>query len=108
MPKYLLHGSYSNEGNKGLIKGGGGTARRKVITALFEGVGGKIESFYWALGNDDFFLIVDVPDVVTMAAISMQVGSSGAVARLASTQLLTAAEVDAATKKKVKYTPPGQ
>ena len=108
MPKYLLHGSYSIEGNKGIIKGGGGTARRKVITALLDSIGGKVEAFYWALGKDDFYLILDVPNNVAMAAISMQVGSSGAISRLASTPLLSAEDVDAATKLSVKYTPPGQ
>ncbi len=107
MPKYLIHGSYSLEGNKGVIKGGGGTSRRKVATALLESVGGKLESYYWALGKDDFYLIADLPGSVAAAAIAMQVGASGAVSRLSTTPLLTAAEVDAATKVSVKYTPPG-
>ncbi len=108
MPKYLLHGSYSTEGNRGIIKGGGGSARRKAVTTLLDSVGGKLESFYWALGTDDFYLIVDVPDAVAMAAVSMQVGASGAISRLQSTMLLTAADVDKATKRKVKYSPPGK
>jgi uncharacterized protein with GYD domain len=108
MPKYLLHGSYSVEGNKGIVKGGGGTARRKAISTLLEAVGGKLEAIYWALGKDDFYLIAEVPNVVTLAAIAMQVGASGALAHFASTQLLTAEEVDAATKISVKYVPPGQ
>ena len=108
MGKYLLHGSYSIEGNRGIIKGGGGTARRKAIAALVESVGGKLESAYWALGKDDFYIIVDLPNNVTVAAIALQVGASGAISRLASTPLLTAEDVDAATKVGVKYTPPGQ
>lgn len=108
MAKYLLHGAYSVEGNKGILKGGGGTARRKAIGAMIESEGGKLESFYWALGKDDFYLIIDVPDMATIAAVSMQVGSSGAVSRLSSTPLLTAEDVDAACKRNVKYTPPGQ
>jgi uncharacterized protein with GYD domain len=108
MAKYLLHGSYSIEGNKGVVKGGGGTARRKAIVTLLESVGGKLESVYWALGKDDFFIIADLPSNVAVAAIALQVGGSGAISRLASTPLLTAEEVDAATKVGTKYTPPGQ
>jgi uncharacterized protein with GYD domain len=107
MAKYLLHGSYSIEGNKGVMKGGGGTARRKAIATLIGSVGGKLECAYWALGKDDFFIIADLPSNVAVAAIALQVGSSGAISRLASTPLLTAEEVDAATKVRAKYTPPG-
>ena len=108
MGKYLLHGSYSIEGNQGIVKGGGGTARRKAITTLVESVGGKLESAYWALGKDDFYIIVDLPNNVAVAAVALQVGGSGAISRLSSTPLLTAEDVDAATKVGVKYTPPGQ
>lgn len=108
MAKFLLHGSYSAEGNKGIISGGGGTARRKVVSAMVEGLGGKLEAFYWALGKDDFYLIVDLPSIVSVAAVAMQVGASGSISRLGSIQLLTAEEVDAASKVAVKYTPPGR
>lgn len=108
MAKYLLHGSYSIEGNKGVVKGGGGTARGKAISAVIESAGGKLESLHWALGKDDFYIIADLPNNVAVAAVALQVGGSGAVSRLASTPLLTAEEVDAATKVGAKYTPPGQ
>ena len=108
MAKYLFHGSYSIEGNKGIVKGGGGTARRKAIATLFEGMGGKLECIYWALGRDDYFIIADLPNNVSAAALALHVGGSGAIGRLASVPLLTAEDVDAATKLTVNYTPPGQ
>jgi len=39
MPKFLIHGSYSAEGLKGLLKEGG-TSRKRTIEKLAEGLGG--------------------------------------------------------------------
>ena len=61
---------------------------------------------YYAFGDDDVFLIVDVPDNVSAAAASLAVGASGAVS-IKTTVLLTAEEIDAAAQKSVVYQPPG-
>ena len=105
MPKYLAHGSYTSEGLKGFIKEGG-TARRKAVEALVQSAGGKVEAVYWGFGNDDVYTIIDVPDNVSAAAVSMAVGAVGAV-HLKTVVLLTAEEMDAATKKSITYRPPG-
>jgi uncharacterized protein with GYD domain len=106
MPKYLFHGSYSSEGNKGIRKSGG-TARVKAVKAYVESAGGKLESFYFALGHDDFFIIADLPNSTAVVAIALGSDSSGAIARVATTPLITAEEVDAATKMNLQYSPPG-
>jgi uncharacterized protein with GYD domain len=105
MPRFLLKASYSPEGAKGLIKDGG-TARRAAVTKTVEGLGGRLESFDYALGEDDAYLMVELPDSTTAAAISMTVNASGAVA-LSTVELLTPEEVDAAAKKSVDYRAPG-
>jgi uncharacterized protein with GYD domain len=105
MPKYMIHGSYVGEGLKGLLREGG-SKRRDTVTKLLEGMGGKMEGFYYAFGDDDVFAIVDVPDNVTAAAIAMAVNASGAVS-IRTTVLMTPEEVDQATKKTVNYRPPG-
>lgn len=107
MPKYLIRGSYSVEGTKGLMKAGG-TARREAVKMAIESVGGKLESYYFALGEDDFVIVVDAPDAISVSAVSLAAGSSGAVHHLRSTVLLTPEEVDQVAKKSVKYRPPGQ
>lgn len=104
MPKYLIEASYTLEGLKGIMKTGG-TARRASVQQAAESVGGKLEVQYFALGDYDAFAIVDVPDHVSVAAISLAVSASGAV-RTKTTQLLTPEEVDQAVKKQVKYRPP--
>ena len=71
-----------------------------------KGVGGTLESFYFALGEDDAFVIADVPELTDLAAVSLTVAAAGG-ARVQSIQLLTPEEVDAAAQKSVSYRPPG-
>ena len=106
MPKYLLQASYTAEGAKGLLKEGG-TKRRAAVEKSVQQLGVKIEAFYYSLGEDDVYVIVEAPDATTVAALSMAVNAGGLV-RLRTTRLLTVEEVDAATKKKVDYRGPGR
>jgi uncharacterized protein with GYD domain len=106
MAKYLVTGSYTAEGAKGLMKDGG-TKRKQVVSAMLESAGLTIEAFYFALGEHDVVLIVDAPDHATLTAVNLAANSSGA-ARLSTTVLLSPADIDAAIKKSVNYTPPGR
>jgi uncharacterized protein with GYD domain len=105
MPKYLAHCNYVGEGIKGLLKEGG-TSRRAVVDKLVESVGGKVEAFYYAFGETDLYVIADLPDNESMAAVALMVAASGAIA-IKTTVLLTPAEVDEAAKKTPIYQPPG-
>ncbi len=106
MPKYLFQGSYTEQGLKGLLKEGG-SKRRDTVEQLVKAMGGTLEVFYYAFGEDDFFIISDMPDNVDTTAVSLAVNATGAVkARV--TVLITPEEVDQATKKTVNYRPPGQ
>jgi uncharacterized protein with GYD domain len=46
MPKYLIMSSYTAEGVRGTLNEGG-TARREAIRRATEGLGGKLEAFYY-------------------------------------------------------------
>ena len=106
MPKYLIQANYVGEGLKGLLKEGG-SSRRATVDKLLESVGGRVEAFYYAFGDTDAFVIVDVPDNVTAAALSLTINATGTVSTKI-TVLLTAEEIDAAAKKTLAYRPPGQ
>ena len=106
MNKYLCKVSYTVEGAQGLLKEGG-TARRTAVDQLCQSVGGKVEAFYFAMGEDDGYLICDLPDETAAAALSMRVAATGG-ARVRTIQLLTPAQVDQAVKKSVTYRPPGK
>jgi uncharacterized protein with GYD domain len=105
MPKMMIKASYSVEGARGLLKEGG-TSRRAAVQKLIEGMGGKMEAFYYAYGDADAFVIVDMPNAIDGLAVSMAVNASGAV-RISTVPLITPEEVDAAAKKTVAYRAPG-
>ena len=106
MPKYFIQGSYVGEGLKGLLKEGG-SSRRVTVETVVKGMGGTLESFYYAFGEDDVLGIADFPDNATAAAFSLAVNASGAIT-VKTTVLMTPEEVDEATKKTVDFRPPGQ
>ncbi len=106
MAKFLIKASYSADGLKGVMEVGG-TNRVKAIESAVAGVGGSLESFYFAFGADDVYVIVDAPDSRAAMAMAATVGSSGAVDRYETVVLLTPAEVDEAMNVTVDYAPPG-
>ena len=106
MPKYLVQASHKPEGTKGLLKDGG-TKRRAAVEKMVTGLGGSLEAFYYAFGDADAYVIVDVPDNVTAAAVSLAVNASGAVS-VKTIPLLTPEDIDKAAKKTVSYRAPGQ
>jgi uncharacterized protein with GYD domain len=106
MPKYLFYGSYTPEGFKGLYDEGG-TKRREAAIQALESVGGKLEAFYFSFGDNDFYIIVDLPDNVSTTAVSFVGNVSGSFS-IKTVVLLTPEEVDEAIKMSVDFRPPGQ
>ena len=106
MPKYLVEASYTVEGVKG-VQSAGGSSRRDAIAALAESVGGQLESFYFAFGGEDVYVVCDLPDNAAAAALAMNVSSAGLV-NIRTVVLLTPSEVDEAAKLQVSYKPPGK
>ena len=78
MAKFLWKASYTSDGVKGVLKEGG-TGRRATIEKLVEGLGGKVDAFYFALGEHDVYVIAELPDTVTATAVSLTVNASGVV-----------------------------
>jgi uncharacterized protein with GYD domain len=106
MPKYLFKVRYTGEGLGGVMSAGG-SARRTVAEDLAKSLGGSIESFHFAFGEDDAFVIADLPDNKAAAALAMTVTASGRVS-LSTVPLITVDEVDAiASGQKLEYSPPG-
>ena len=105
MPKYLITGSYTVDGIKGVL-GEGGSGRRDAVEKVASSLGGSLESFYFAFGEDDFHVIVDLPSNEAAAAAAMTVAAAGA-ASPRTVVLLTPEELDAATKLSPSYRPPG-
>lgn len=105
MAKYLAIASYTAEGLKGL-NAKGGTARVEAPRKLLAEAGGSVDSFYFALGQDDCFVVCDLPDNVAAAATGMTAAASGMlVSRMV--PLLTPEEVDRAAAQKLQFDAPG-
>jgi uncharacterized protein with GYD domain len=106
MPKYLFRASFTADGAKGLLSEGG-SGRMEVAARLAEGLGGKLESYYFAFGEDDVVGILELPDNVSMAAVNLTVAATGLV-DTRTTALLTPEELDEAARKSVSYRGPGE
>jgi uncharacterized protein with GYD domain len=106
MPKYLIQGRYTADGLKGLARDKA-SGRKAAVQATLKSVKGKLESFYFALGTDDVVLIVEAPDNVAIAAVSVSAGSTGLV-NIRTTPLVTVEEIDQALALPIKFRGSGQ
>jgi uncharacterized protein with GYD domain len=106
MPRFLIIGRYAAEGARGLMSAGG-SARRTAVEKAVTGLGGRVETFDFALGEDDIYTIVDMPTPESIAALSLTVGGSGAV-RIRTVALLTPDQLDRAAELKPEYAAPGR
>lgn len=106
MPKYLFYGSYTPEGYQGLMKEGG-SVRINVSKRALQSVGGSLEAFYYSNGEQDFYIIVNLPDHVVSTAVTL-IGNASGTFRIRAVPLLTPEEMDDAVKLQVDFRPPGQ
>jgi uncharacterized protein with GYD domain len=105
MPKYLVEASYTREGVEG-VRAKGGSSRRDAVAETARSLGGELESFYFAFGDHDAYVVVDLPDNEAAAAVALTVSAAGGAA-VKTIVLLTAEQVDDAAKRSVEYRPPG-
>ena len=106
MAKYLIQANYVGEGTKGLLKEGG-TSRRAAVEQAAKSLGGSVDSFYYAFGDTDAYVVVDLPDHAAAAAIGLTVAATGLVT-VKTTVLLSPEELDQAAKKSPTYRGPGR
>ena len=78
MSKYLVIAHYTAEGMKGILKEGG-TARAAAVERLFASLGGKLESFYFDLGNCNSYITMHLPDNVSLTTAALVLAASGTV-----------------------------
>ena len=104
MARYLFVARYASDGIKGIVSAGG-TARRTAVETMAASVGGRVESFDFAFGGDDVYIVLELPDNKAAAAVALAANSSGQVS-LRTVVLVTPEEIDAAANQTVNYTPP--
>lgn len=106
MPKYLWKVSYTKAGVRG-VASEGASSRRDAVKHAIESLGGKLEAVHFAFGEPDVYVIGELPDNESAAALSLAANvSEGLTAE--TVVLMTPEEFDSATKKEVSFRPPGE
>jgi len=106
MPIFLIQASYTTEGLKGLAKDKA-SGRKAAVEKAMASVGGKLHGLYYSFGEHDVVVVVEAPDNVSAAALSLAISATGLV-RTKTTPLLTVEETDKALQKSVAYHGPGK
>ena len=94
MPRHLvrcdLDGDYFNDTLES-----GFQSRESEMRAVVESVGGTLSSLFWAHGDDDLYLVIDLPDDTTLNALLLGTLQS-AHFTTATTAIFTSSEMDEA------------
>jgi uncharacterized protein with GYD domain len=106
MAKYLYRLNYTKAGLEGSIKEGFAN-REAFFRKTVAGLGGTTEAAYWAYGDTDIFIVVDLPDAEKATGLSLALATTGAF-EVSTTMLLTAAAMDAGARKMPGYRAPGE
>ncbi len=96
MPIYVLLSSLTSEGRKTIKER---PERIKEVNKEIEAFGAKVLQQYAVLGRYDFVNIVEAPDNMSVACVSLELGSRGTV-QIMSMPAVTLDEFIAAVKKK--------
>jgi uncharacterized protein with GYD domain len=97
MSYYLMQVAYTPEGWQTLVKSP--QNRVEAVRPSIEGLGGKIENAWYSFGEYDVTLVLQMPDNVSAAALSIAFAAGGALKTVKTTPLLTATEAMEAMKK---------
>jgi uncharacterized protein with GYD domain len=108
MAHYLIQATYSAEARKALVSNP--QYRVACVTSLMEKMGGKVECFYFSMGEFDVTAIIDVPDDVSAVAGALAVTGAGHLSAYHTTKLLTNDEMMTAMQKAhgVSYSAPSR
>lgn len=86
--------------------------RLEVLKPYFDSLGARVETAYFAFGENDLVLVIEAPDNVSIAALSIATSAGGAVKSMKTTPLMTIEEGLEALRKgqraRAAYTPPGK
>ncbi len=108
MAHYLIEAGYTPEAWKTMLKKP--QDRMKVVRPVIEKLGGSLVGAWFAFGEHDLVLVVQMPDNVAMAAFSLAAAAGGALRSIKTTPLLDTTEGLGAMKRAAQagYRPPGK
>jgi uncharacterized protein with GYD domain len=107
MAYYLVQASYTSEAWAAQVANP--QNRLEQLRGVVVGLGGSINSLYYAFGEYDILGIMEMPDNVSAAAFALAASAGGAVKSLKTTPLMTTEEGIEAMRKAggAGYRPPG-
>ena len=107
MPHYLIRFGHTAETWRHLIDHP--EDRRDAVRKTVEAAGGTLHGYWYAFGYQDGFVFIEGPDNVAAAAVSVLVGSSGALRFVDTTVLISVEEMlqALAKAKELPYRAPG-
>jgi uncharacterized protein with GYD domain len=106
MAYYLVQGAYTAEAWKALVKKP--HDRIEVVRTTLAKLGGRVEGAWFAFGEYDVVLVMNVPDNISAAAFALAVAAGGAFRTSKTTPLISIADGIEAMKKAgtLDYRPP--
>jgi uncharacterized protein with GYD domain len=106
MQRYLIQFNYTPQAAAGMLKNPGN--RAEVLGPMIEGVGGKLEHYYFTVGGNTGYMVALYPDQKSLDVITAVVFAGGAVTSIKATAIITAEEgVDIYKKAaSIVYKPP--
>ena len=107
MPLYMVRFGYEPETWANLIRSP--ENRTETVGKLLENAGCSLKGLWYAFGQHDGFALIEAPDEVTGAGISLAITASGAFRSYETSPLLTHDELLEALEKAkdIAYTAPG-
>ena len=108
MQNFLTRFSYTPETWAKLIKNP--EDRRVAAKQYIESVGGRLQGFWYAFGNNDAYILWEAPDNVSMAATEIAIRAGGALSSIHTTVLMSVEDTMSALSKaaSIKYWKPGE
>lgn len=97
MSFYLMQVAYNPEAWQILVKNP--QNRVEAVRPAIEGLGGRVENAWYSFGEYDVTMVVQMPDNISAAALSIAFAAGGALKTVKTTPLLTATEAMEAMKK---------
>jgi uncharacterized protein with GYD domain len=87
MPHYLCQVSYTAEGWAALLRKP--VNRIEAVRPAVEKLGGKIEGAWFAFGESDVIVLLDMPDNISAASFAIAAAGGGAVKSCKTTPLMS-------------------
>ena len=106
MTRYLIQETYTSQAAAALIKEP--HDRMEVVRPIFESVGGKLEHYYVACNENTVYLVAELPDQESLAALVVAFQAGGGPMSVKATPIMTTKEAVDVFKKagSFDYRPP--